>query len=67
MVDTIRIDLCGQIIDMNYKNLDHFEIENEKIVGDTVFVKSSGSPVFSVNKEKWLIYKRDKKLRNILD
>ena len=67
MVDTIRIDLCGQIIDMNYKNLDHFEIENETIVGDTVFVKILDNLVFSVNKEKWFIYKRDKKLRNILD
>lgn len=67
MVETLRIDIMGQIIDISYKNLDSLEIESESIVGDTVFVKSSGNFVFSVNKEKWFIYKRDKKLRELLD
>lgn len=67
MVETLRIDIMGQIIDISYQKLDSLKIENESIVGDTVFVKSSGNSVFSVNKEKWFIYKRDKKLRELLD
>jgi hypothetical protein len=67
MVETLRIDITGQIIDISYKNLDSLEIESESIVGDTVFVKNSSNSVFSVKKEKWFIYKRDKKLRELLD
>lgn len=67
MVETLRIDIFGQIIDISYQKLDSLKIENESIVGDTFFVKSSGNFVFSVNKKKWFIYKRDKKLRELLD
>jgi hypothetical protein len=67
MVETLRIDICGLITDVNYENIESYKIESENIVGDTVFVKSKGNPVFSVNKKDWFVFKRNKNIKDILN
>ncbi len=63
----LRIDICGLITDISYDNLESLEIESENIIGDSVFVKSKNNPTFSVIKKDWFIFKRNKKLKNILN
>lgn len=64
-MSTIRISICGEILDLSYEIVHNYEIIEQRLVGDTYFIKSNGF-TFSCYSKFWEQYIRDRKIKNIL-
>lgn len=79
MENKIVIDICGELIVVDYNFFDRMIIVEKKEIGETIFIKAlnsslkkfkspieSNSIYFSVSKTKFISFERSRKLKNIL-
>ena len=62
----LRIDLHGQIEDVEYEKMESMPIVKEMSLGETYFIKSIRDYSFYCARANWLAFRRWRQIRRIL-